>query len=142
MLIPQERLRQLTLALGASMVGFGIVPYLAPRCFARLFGLGANHQPVADVLIRSISARDAISGIGILSATIHGGRVAPWLLARLLADASDVVAISLAVSRGARAARLLALGGLALLATVVDLLLYVSYRSMARMPRSVRDSAG
>lgn len=136
MVVPPEKLRQLTLALGATTTGFGLVGYLFPDWLVRAFGLSSEKAPTAEVLVRSVCARDAVSGLGILSATWHGGRVAPWLLARLLADVGDAVAVSLAVVRGARNLRLLALGALAVGAALADFLLYTSHRATAGVSRA------
>jgi hypothetical protein len=136
MLASGQILRQQTLALGIGTVAVGVLPFLAPRIFARAFGLLDGEGPSADIAIRSVSARDAINGIGILSATLHGGRVAPWILARALADGTDTLAIGLAWKSGARNPRLLALGAIALGATIVDVLLYLGHKRAARTPQA------
>lgn len=137
MSVSVERLRQLTLSLGIGTLVVGIVPWIAPRWFARTFGISADASPAIDVAIRSVSARDAINGIGILSATIHGGRVAPWILARALSDGTDTLAIGFAWKAGARDPRLLALGAIALGATAFDVVLYVAHKVSKRrqLPR-------
>lgn len=135
MVVSSQVLRQLTMALGIGTVAAGVVPFLAPGFFARAFGLPRGESPAADIAIRSVSARDAINGIGILSATVHGGRVAPWILARALADGMDTLAVGLAWKSGARNPRLLALGAVALGATILDVLLYFGHKRAARAPQ-------
>lgn len=130
----------MTLSLGYGTVLFGLAPLIAPRLFGKAAGLPMADSPAADVVIRSVSARDAINGIGIISATIHGGRVAPWILARIVADGTDTLAIGLAWKNGARNPRLLGLGAIALGATILDVLLYLGHKSAARQPQ-VRDAA-
>ncbi|MGH2458456.1 MAG: hypothetical protein ACRDIY_06265 [Chloroflexota bacterium] len=130
--IAPGRLRQLTLGLGVGTLVVGIIPWIAPRQCARAFGIPLAESPAADVAIRSVSARDAINGIGILSATIHGGRVAPWILARALSDGTDTLAIGIAWTAGARNARLSALGAVALGATALDVVLYLAHKANAR----------
>ncbi len=136
MVVSSQNLRQLTLALGIGTIAAGAVPFLAPGFFARAFGLPRGESPAADVAIRSVSARDVINGIGILSATIHGGRVAPWILARALADGTDTLAVGLAWRSGARGPRLLALAAIALGATIVDVLIYLGHKRAARAPQN------
>jgi len=141
MVMSSQNLRRSTLGLGIGTVLVGVAPFLAPRAFARAAGLPLGESPAADIAIRSVSARDAINGVGILSATIHGGRVAPWILARALADGMDVLAIGLAWRAGARNTRLLALWAVALGATVLDVLLYLGHKSVARIPRVPGESS-
>lgn len=136
MVVSSSNLRQLTIALGIGTVTAGVLPFLAPELFARVFGLPRGESPAADIAIRSVSARDAINGIGILSATIHGGRVAPWILARALSDGMDTLAVGLAWKAGARSPRLLVLGAIALGATIVDTLLYLGHKRAARTPQT------
>ncbi len=123
-MIPQDLLRRLTLTLGVGTVVFGVAPFLFPRQFARLFGIGA---------------RDAISGIGILSAVMHGGRVGPWLLGRGLSDGTDILGVTIAWLSGARNPRLLMLGTLAVSATALDTLLYVEHKRVAREASATGD---
>jgi len=139
MFLDREQLRQLTLGLGVGTVVVGVAPFIAPGWFARALGLPLAESPAADIAIRSVSARDAINGIGILSATLHGGRVAPWILARALADGTDSLAIGLAWLAGARNARLMGLWAIALGATMLDVVLYLGHKSLARAPRPRAD---
>jgi hypothetical protein len=125
-------LRRLTLGLGIGTVLFSVFPLILPRPFAALFGIPMDPTPASEVVIRSISARDLVSGIGILSAVVHGGRVAPWLLGRTLVDGSDTIGVGLAAVWGARNPRLLVLGAIAFFATVVDLTLYLAHKAAAR----------
>ncbi len=143
-MISDGLLRRLTMALGIGTVLFGAVPLFFPRTFARLFGIPMAEGPAADVVIRSVSARDVVSGIGIFSATLHGGRVAPWLLARTLTDGADTAAVGIAAASGATNGRLLLLGAVALGATVTDLALYLAHKSAARRawPTSSADVSG
>ncbi len=130
-------LRRATLGLGVGTLAFGLYPLVFPRRFGATFGLPLADSPAAEVVIRSVSARDVVSGIGLLSAVLHGGRVGPWLLGRALSDGADAVAIALAWLRGARQPRLAFLGFLAVGATVVDLALYRAYRSPAAITSSL-----
>jgi hypothetical protein len=97
-----------------------------------MFSIPVDGGPAAEIAIRSVSARDVVSGVGILSAVLHGGRLAPWLLGRTLTDGADTVAIGVAALAGARNPRLLVLGAIALGATILDLVLYLSHKSAAR----------
>ena len=129
-----ERLYRATLGLGIGTVGVGIVPYLVPRAVARLFGVPGPTSPVVGIIVRSVGARDAINGLGIVSATIHAGRVAPWILARTLADAADLLAVGLAWRAGARSWRTVGIGIAALGATILDVLIYRAHRAAPRAP--------
>jgi hypothetical protein len=136
--IPQDLLRRLTLTLGVGTVVFGVAPFLFPRQFARLFGIDSA-GPAGDFLVRAVGARDAISGIGILSAVMHGGRVGPWLLGRGLSDGTDILGVTIAWLSGARNPRLLMLGTLAVSATALDTLLYVEHKRVAREASATGD---
>ena len=124
-------LRSLTLALGIGTTVFGIAPVLAPRTFGNLFGLPMDQSPAAEIAMRSVGARDAINGIGIVSATMHNGRVAPWLLARAVSDGTDTIGVAMALLQGSGNPRLALLGGVALAATIVDVVLYLGNKSAA-----------
>ena len=49
-------------------------------------------KPAAKVLSRALGVRDLAIGAGALRALSGGGNPRPWLVAGLLADATDVVA--------------------------------------------------
>jgi hypothetical protein len=125
-------LHRLTVVLGVGTVLFSVFPLILPRPFATVFGIPMDKSPASEVVIRSISARDLVSGIGILSAVLHRGRVAPWLLGRVLVDGADSVGIGLAALAGVRNPRLLLLGAIAVFATVVDLTLYLAHKAESR----------
>ena len=126
-------IRRLTQALGIGVAAFGVLPILAPRRFAALAGFAPPDHGTDEALYRSVGARDVALGIGILGAASgvgsgagadgadgargEGDRVALWVLARLLCDAGDAVALAVAIRRGERDPRLLALTGLAVVAT-------------------------
>ncbi|HEY7833064.1 MAG TPA: DUF4267 domain-containing protein [Ktedonobacterales bacterium] len=120
-------LRPLAAGLGLGTVAFGAVPLLVPRLFARLFGFPAP-DAAAVSMMRSLGVRDVVFGMGLWSAAAHGGRFAPWVLARLLTDAGDSISVGAAVASGLRNPRFLALGALALGATAADLALYLAAR--------------
>lgn len=124
-----KQLRDSTMLLAISTIGFSLLPVVMPRTFASVFGLPAPGGHDGVVPIQSVGARDVVSGIGMISATMHGGRVAPWLLGRLLSDVTDVLWIVLAFLRGTRSPRLAALGAMALGAAVADFVLYRNYKS-------------
>lgn len=125
--LSEQRTRQLAAALGLSLIAFGALPAIAPKPFAWLFGF---EQPSAETasMMRSIGVRDAVMGAGLWSAAAHGGKYAPWLLSRILADGGDAVAIGIAAAQGKRQPRFLSLGGLALAATVADAALWTLAR--------------
>jgi len=130
----QLPLRSMSVGLALGTLAFGLTPIVAPRAFGRLFGLPMDESPAADIAMRSVGARDAINGIGILSATLHNGRVAPWILARAVADGTDAVGVGVAMLNGARNPRLTLLGVLALGATIVDVVLWIGLKSASCAP--------
>ena len=129
-----KTLRHLATALGAGTTVFGVWPAVAPRSFARTFGLPTEGGPGALAALRSVGVRDAVTGVGLCSAAMHGGKFAPWLLSRLLVDASDAAVMGLACRQGGNR-QMGALGLLALGAAAVDALLWQAAK------RAVRDDA-
>jgi hypothetical protein len=123
----EQGIRQLVAVIGLGTIAFGAVPVVAPRWFSRLFGF-----PLPDVtttsVIQSLGVRDAVMGVGLWSAAAHGGNFLPWLLARALTDTGDGLAVGVAVARGARHPRFIALGALALSAAVTEAALYAGMR--------------
>src|SRR5215831_9771552 len=119
----EQQLRRAAAGLGLATLAFGVMPLLAPGQFARLFGFAAP-DPATASMMRSLGLRDAVMGIGLWSAAAHGGKYAPWLLARTLTDGGDTLAVGLAAGGGWRNRRFLSLGALALGATAVDAALY------------------
>jgi hypothetical protein len=121
------RVRRLVAGLGVGTLLFSVAPVVAPRQFARLFGFPAPDPATASV-IRSTGLRDAIMGMGLWSVAAHGGNYAPWLLARTLTDGGDTLSVAMAVARGERNPRFVALGVIALGAALADAALYVAAR--------------
>jgi type IV secretory pathway TrbF-like protein len=73
---------------------------------------------------------------------MHGGRVAPWILARAVADGTDAGAIAIALASGARSTRFVILGAIALAATIADLMIYRANRSIAVAGTPTESSPG
>lgn len=119
----EQRMRQLAAALGLATVAFGAAPLVAPNVFARLFGFPKPETSTA-AMMRSLGIRDVVMGMGLWSAAAHDGNYAPWLLARLLTDGGDALAIGVGASAGYRNTRFLALGGLAVGAALGDVVLW------------------
>ena len=131
-LTDERGVRRATTALGVATALFGLGPAVAPACFARLFGLPTDGSPAMLAAIRSVGIRDAVMGIGLVSASVHGGRIAPLLLARTLVDGGDAITVSLAMAKGGGNARLAALGALAFGAALVDHALWHAARGASR----------
>jgi hypothetical protein len=108
-----KTLRGLAQLLGVGTLAFGVVPFVSPRVFSKLFGLKEPDEPTVEAAFRSVGARDIAVGIGMWSAAAHGGKYAPWVLARVLADGGDTLAALVAIRRGERDPRFLALTGMA-----------------------------
>jgi hypothetical protein len=105
----QRTVRNLAAAVGVVTTVFGIVPMVSPRGFARLFGFDPPKEPTVSAAFRSVGARDLALGMGLWSAAVHGGNIAPWLLARAICDAGDTIAGVLAIRAGARDPRFVGL---------------------------------
>jgi hypothetical protein len=116
-------LRPGAIALGAALAIFSVPGIFFPRFFARQFGLTVPDEPSA-VAIRSVAIRDTVMGVGLVSAAMHGSRLAPWLMMRALCDGGDAIAVGVALARGAGSPRLGALGVLALGGAVYDTVLW------------------
>ena len=129
----ERLLRMLAASLGISVALFSGASLLSPRRFASFFGISAP-DPSVDSMIYSIGARDVAMGMGLWSAAMHGGKYAPWLLARLIVDGGDAAGIAVAVARGWRNPRFLTLGGLALGAAACDAILWTAARRAASPP--------
>ena len=121
--LDEPRLRTLATTLGVVSIGIGGMLTLAPRLSGRLFGLAIGCEPTAPIMFRAAGLRDVVVNAGLISAARHGGNYAPWLLARALSDAGDVLAVLLAALAGARNPRTYGLGAVALVHTTVDVLL-------------------
>jgi hypothetical protein len=119
-----KTLRRLATALGVGTTIFGVWPALAPRGFARTFGLPTDGGPATLAALRSVGVRDAVTGVGLCSAAMHGGKYAPWLLSRLLVDAGDALIMALACRQGGGNRQMAALGLLALGAAGLDAALW------------------
>lgn len=117
------QIRRLAAALGLATVAFGATPLVAPSLFARLFGFPKPDAGTASMM-RSLGVRDVVMGMGLWSAAAHDRNYAPWLLARLLTDGGDAVAVSIGAGAGHRNGRFLALGALALGAAAGDAVLW------------------
>ena len=112
-------------ALGVSTALFGLWPVLAPRSFARVWGISTEGGATALMSIRSVGLRDLVMGAGLTSAAVHGGKITPLLLSRALTDGLDGLAVLLALANGGGTHRgLSVLGLLAAGATAVDLSLW------------------
>jgi hypothetical protein len=127
MQIHESQLRPLATGLGLGTIAFGVFPLALPTVFASLFGFPAR-DPATISMMRSIGLRDAVMGMGLWSAAAHGGKYAPWLLARTLTDGGDTVAVAIAAAQSKRNPRLLALGAIALAASASELTLYLATR--------------
>ncbi len=99
---------------GISLALFSVPWVIAPRQAGQLFGLPAGQQaPVYPLLSRMLGMRDIAMGLGLWSAATHGGKYAPWLLARVIADGGDVVWSGAAVAGGNRNRAFISLWALA-----------------------------
>lgn len=114
--------------IGLASVGFGVFALVAPRSFARLFGIPLTDDPIGPATMRNIGARDLVLGMGLWSAAKHGGKYRPWILARGLADLGDAFAGSVAIAQGARHPRFQALTLMAITVAALEFFLHRSSR--------------
>ena len=119
----RSRLRELVMVLGIGTIAFGIGPVLAPRWFGRMFAIPVDTDPRLLVMVRSVGVRDALIGLGLLRAAARREDYGPWLLARVGCDLGDTLAVAIAIRSGSRQPKFVALGVIALLATLVGLAL-------------------
>jgi hypothetical protein len=119
----RAHLDQLVAVMGGATLLFGVVPCVFPAWFARLFALPVESDPRLLMMVRSVGARDAAIGAGLLITGLQHGGYAPWLLARVAADAGDSLAVALAIRSGARQPRFVGLGLLAVAATLTGVIL-------------------
>lgn len=118
--------------LGLSRVAFGVVGFVAPGTMNSVSAKRVD--PLANMVMRGLSARDAALGWGILAAKNPSER-RRWLIAAAIADLGDVTWASLGWSRLKSPARYVMLG-LALSAAVGEIASsYVSTRA-PRLPET------
>ena len=125
-----ENVRTAATALGGFVTAFGLLPVVAPARFANVFGIPTNGDPAVVSAIRSTGVRDVVMGMGLVSASLHGSPLAPHLLSRMLVDGGDILAVALGL-RGGAGRSMLALGGMALAATVMDTVVWRAAKQTA-----------
>ena len=115
-------------ALMAKALGWGLIFFSAPACFApRYFGRQVG-LAVPDAPNGSVAARDVMMGAWIVAAANDPARLRPLLLARVVSDGTDALGVAIAMAQGGDNTRLRGLGLLALGATVYDFLLVLLVR--------------
>jgi hypothetical protein len=95
--------RALLTQLSAGRIALGISLMAAPRLVLGIWLGEAGRHPAVGTLGRGFGARDAVLGAGTLAAMRSGQSLRPWLLAGLVADATDLAATALARDRLPRA---------------------------------------
>jgi hypothetical protein len=88
---PRDLLTQLSA--GRIVLGIGLI--VRPQLVTGKWLGDDGHRPAVRVLGRSFGARDAVLGAGTLDAVRSGRPLRPWVLAGLVADATDLVATHL-----------------------------------------------
>src|SRR3954451_24400355 len=73
---------------------FGGAALAAPKLTGRLLAGEGGATPDAAAFLRGVGGRELGIGLGLLKTEDDGGRVAPWLVAGVLSDASDVAGIA------------------------------------------------
>lgn len=115
--------RAMVRAIAYGRVGLGTTFLVAPRLAMRLWpgpiaGATPTSDAVASLLARSVGGRDLALALGTLLALHHETPLQGWLEAGVLADATDAVAIVLALGHLPKG-RALAMLGCAVGAAVV-----------------------
>jgi hypothetical protein len=76
---------------GLARVSLGVMAFVAPRWAARVWTGEDITGTTAVMGLRSLGARDAALGLGLLIALKRGGPVRGWLEAGALSDAGDAL---------------------------------------------------
>jgi hypothetical protein len=76
---------------GWARVSFGVMAFVAPRWAAKVWTGEDITGTTAVMGLRSLGARDAALGLGLLIALKRGGPVRGWLEAGALSDAGDAL---------------------------------------------------
>jgi hypothetical protein len=93
-----------------ARIAFGLASLTAPAVTGRTLAGPGGALPDAQAFLRGMGGREIGLGLGILAATRTGGPVRKWVVAVLLADASDMVGIAGAWRHMPPAKRWLGLG--------------------------------
>lgn len=136
--------RRIAAGLGWFSIGLGLFELAAPRTLSRLVGierpqtrcaprlLAREPSSTIALLLRTLGAREVLSGIGILT----GPQTAAWLWSRVVGDTMDLSLLGLALS-GGRGDRLRLSGATATVLgiTVLDVLASVEFTRVRRRLR-------
>ena len=122
---PRVTVRLLSAGVGLGAALFGLPALVLPEWFARQFGIGAAEQQSVATAIRSVGVRDIVIGLALARAAARQDHasVHDWLFARAACDAGDAIAVGIALARGERNPRFVALGLLAAGASVIGAVL-------------------
>jgi hypothetical protein len=80
----------------AARAAFGALAVATPGVVGRAWVGAEGGGPGAKAIVRSFAVRDAVLGLGALSANANDGSLQRWTLLTALADATDLVAMLLA----------------------------------------------
>jgi hypothetical protein len=84
-------------ALGIYAIGrllFGVGALAAPALSGRTLAGPGGELPDAQAFLRGMGGREIGLGLGLLAAIRAGAPVRPWIIAGVLADASDLAGIA------------------------------------------------
>lgn len=95
-----ERARPEHLALGRT--GAGLVMVASPRSLPQRLGVDSAASSRTSWVVQMLGAREIALGLGTLAALRSGDRAAArlWLMAGVLSDAVDALAVGSATARG------------------------------------------
>jgi hypothetical protein len=91
---------RLLIVFGLFRVGLGAGLLLRPDLLARLLGVDSVTARRTGWLARMVGGREVALGVGSLAAARHPEGRPRWLVAQLVADASDAAALLLAARAG------------------------------------------
>lgn len=88
--------RTAAVILGGTRIIYDVSLIAAPRRIGRPWIGDLSGRPAAQMLLRSIAARDLAVNAGVVIAAIVDAPVRPWLAAAIAGDVMDVAATSAA----------------------------------------------
>lgn len=107
----------------------GVFAFLIPDLYAWMTGGSTAGKAGMRAVYRSVAFRDIGTGAGLWSASVHDGKIAPWLLVRAIAHGGDALATLLAILGGNRDARTI---GFALMSAIESATAFNFWRQASR----------
>lgn len=124
--------RPLAASVGLGAALFGLPAVVLPEWFARQFGIAGAGQHSVATAIRSVGIRDIVIGLALARAATRqdDSSLRDWLLARVVCDTGDAIAVGIALAYGERNPRFVGLGAIAVGASVFGAVLLRGSRAV------------